>query len=134
MSSICSFSVFSCNQKRTTIDFRTPKNKNYSISPRDKLSDSKFGSKCNEILYHDYLHSITNSTVDYPFLKQRFFQFNTSKGGSLVITFIRNYSKKNGTNTLIFSHDYKTTLGDNYAFILDTATQLKVILYITIIV
>ncbi len=134
MSGICSFSVFSCNQKRTTIDFRTPKNKNYSISPKDKINDSKFGSKCNEILYHDHLHSLTNSTVDYPFLTQRFFQFNTSKGGVIVISFIRNDSKKNGINTLIFSHDYKTTLGDNYAFILDMATQLKVMLYIIIIV
>ncbi len=126
MSGICSFSVFSCNQKQPTIDFRTPKNKNYTISPKENITNSKFGSKCNEILFHDKYHSLENSTVDYPFLHQQFYQLNTSKGGTLIIAYITNISKQKG-NTLLFSHDYRTTLGDNYSFTLDIATQLKVI-------
>ena len=126
MSGICSFSLFSSNKKQPTIDFRTPKNKNYSISHKENVINSKFGSKYNEIFFHDKYHSIRESTVDYPFLHQQFYQFNTSKGGTLIIAYITNISKQKG-NTLLFSHDYRTTLGDNYSFTLDIATQLKVI-------
>lgn len=126
----CSFSIFSCVEKRNPLDFRTPKTKGYDVVTITKLSDSKFGSTFTEVQFKDHLHSINRSTINYPYLEQKFYKYFPKGDNSLIIAYIHNKSIKPDSRKykcIILSHDYNNTLVHNYPFLLDLSAQLKVI-------
>lgn len=127
---LCSFSIFSCAEKRNTLDFQTLKTKGYNVVAIEKPSNSKFGSLFTEVQFKDYLHSTKRSTINYPYLEQKFYKYFQKEDNSLIIAYIHNKSIKKSSGKykcIIFSHDYNNTLVHNYPFLLDLSAQLKVI-------
>ena len=127
---LCSFSIFSCVEKKNPLEFRTPKTKGYEVVAMDKLSDSKFGSTFTEVQFKDLLHSTNKSIINYPYLEQKFYKYSETGDNSLIIAYIHNKSIKTSSRRykcVIFSHDNNNTLVHNYPFLLDLSAQLKVI-------
>ena len=84
----------------------------------------KLTSKCTQI---QFLHDKYDTKLfnQYHWIEQNCYIWEKRKGKSIIIMHIKNKSPKGAKNTIIFSHNLCTTLGNLYSFLYDLSTQSK---------
>jgi hypothetical protein len=135
MSSCYSFTNISCFSNKSNLlkkvsnkyDFIPLKDKSYDLIYEKSNENQKIGPCYKQVKFNHLLYE--NNT--YPWIEIECFSIlKSNKKNRIIVLRIKNKNIIDEyKNTIIFSHEDNSDLGTKYPFLVDLATQMKVILF-----
>lgn len=104
-----------------------PKETSYEISVESISDKNKIGSTIKKI---QFFHKDFPIQI-YPWIKKDCFSIlkSDSKTRLVVLRVVNSFNNNEDKQTILYSHENSSDLGDVYGFMVDLATQMKVIKY-----